>query len=562
MTSVHCTSLAAVALIALGLSGATLRTDPLHAQAQGAADGAQGYTVFLQSRPIGREEVAIVRQADGWIVRGSNRLGPPIDAVTRVVEVHYDSTWKPLRFSIDGTSRGQDVSIKTTFAEGEARNEISVGGTVRSKTDAVAADTVVLPNGFFGSYAALARRLVGAAVGATFRAYILPQGEVPIRVEAIATERIETPQRMFDATRFSLVVTNPPPGGDVPFSFWIDSDGAFLRMSVPAQTLEIAREDIASAATRTAIFSLPGDETVRIQSAGFNIAATVTKPSAATRPLPAIVLIGGSGPTDRDGLVAGIPILGQMARHFSNAGFFVVRYDKRGVGQSGGRTEASTIADYSEDVRAIVRWLDKRKDVDKKRIGLVGHSEGAWVAMLAAARENKIDSIALIGGAATTGAELILAQQLHQLTSMKVADAERQAKIELQKKIQSAVVSGTGWDLVPPELRKTADTPWFQSFLSYDPARVMKDVRQPVLIVQPALDTQVPPHHGEQLAALARARKRKVATDVAVVPNINHLLVPAKTGEVDEYASLAGSEVSPVALAAISTWMAKNMTPN
>ena len=64
----------------------------------------------------------------------------------------------------------------------------------------------------------------------------------------------------------------------------------------------------------------------------------------------------------------------------------------------------------------------------------------------------------------------------------------------------------------------------------------MRDVRQPVLIVQGDLDTQVPPHHGEKLAELARARKRKVAIEVATLPSLNHLLVPAKTGEVDEYA--------------------------
>ena len=62
----------------------------------------------------------------------------------------------------------------------------------------------------------------------------------------------------------------------------------------------------------------------------------------------------------------------------------------------------------------------------------------------------------------------------------------------------------------------------------------MKDVRQPVLILQGELDTQVLPYHADRLAELARARKRKVAVDIAKVPGVNHLLVTAKTGEVDE----------------------------
>ena len=105
---------------------------------------------------------------------------------------------------------------------------------------------------------------------------------------------------------------------------------------------------------------------MRIAESGFGIAASVAKSPKAAGKLPALILIGGSGSTDRDGFVAGIPILGQIAADLVEAGFLVVRYDKRGVGQSGGRTETSTLSDYAEDVRAIITWLEKtRKDVDK-----------------------------------------------------------------------------------------------------------------------------------------------------------------------------------------------------
>jgi fermentation-respiration switch protein FrsA (DUF1100 family) len=95
--------------------------------------------------------------------------------------------------------------------------------------------------------------------------------------------------------------------------------------------------------------------------------------------------------------------------------------------------------------------------------------------------------------------------------------------------------------------------------LSFDPARVMRDVDQPLLIVQGELDTQVPPHHADKLLALAQARNRKVDAQVMKVPGINHLLVPAKTGEVSEYPSLAGSDVAPAVAAGIGAWLAKTM---
>ncbi len=407
-------------------------------------------------------------------------------------------------------------------------------------------------------YAALGRRLVGKPAGTMFRGYIAPQGEIPMRLDGVFPERIETAKQAIAATRYALTVSNP--GGDLQLSIWTDEEGALLRMSVPAQMLDVAREDIASVATRTTSFSLPSDESVRIPASGFGLGASVAKPADAKTPSPAVILVGGSGPLDRDGTVAGIPVLGQVARDLVAAGFVVVRYDKRGVGQSGGRSETSTLNDYAEDVRAIVTWLEKeRKDVDENRIALVGHSEGAWVAMTAAARDRRVAAVALVAGAGTTGAEVILEQQRHALDQMNAPDADKQTKIELQKRIHAAALAGKGWEEIPPELRRVADTAWFQSFLAFDPARVMKDVRQPLLIVQGELDRQVPPAHSDRLAELARARNRKVAADVVKVPGVNHLLVPAKTGEVDEYPLLADKTVSPAVTSAIASWLTKTL---
>ena len=173
----------------------------------------------------------------------------------------------------------------------------------------------------------------------------------------------------------------------------------------------MAREDIASAASRTAAFSIPGDESVTVPSIGFNLAATITRPTA-TAALPAVILIGGSGPTDRDETIAGIPIFGQIARDLVAAGFAVVRYDKRGIGQSGGRAESATIADYAEDARHVLLWLERQKGIDKARIALVGHSEGGLVAMLTAGRERgKVAAVALLGTPSASGNEVVLEQQ-------------------------------------------------------------------------------------------------------------------------------------------------------
>ena len=106
------------------------------------------------------------------------------------------------------------------------------------------------------------------------------------------------------------------------------------------------------------------------------------------------MLVGGSGPTDRDELAFGIPILGQLAGALADAGFIVVRYDKRGVGQSGGRAEAASLADYADDVRAAVKLLSERKDVDPQaHRASSATAKAASVALLAAAKDKRIAAV-------------------------------------------------------------------------------------------------------------------------------------------------------------------------
>jgi pimeloyl-ACP methyl ester carboxylesterase len=275
-----------------------------------------------------------------------------------------------------------------------------------------------------------------------------------------------------------------------------------------------------------------------------------------------VVLVGGSGPTDRDEVVFNIPIFGQLAGALADAGYVVVRYDKRGIGQSGGRVESATLTDFADDLRAVVKYLGDRKDVDRRRIAVVGHSEGGSVGLIAAAKDKQVAALVLVATIGTTGAELNLAQVEHALDRAKKPEAERQRTIDLQKNIQKAVLTGAGWDEIPPALRKQADTPWFQSFLAFDPAKVMPEVRQPILIVQGDLDTQVAPSNADKLEALARARKKAPPTAAVKLPGINHLLVPAMTGELDEYRTLGDKRVSPAVASAIATWLQTAFAPH
>lgn len=557
MRAFHCTwtLLLILAVPAFAQSGATGGAQA--AVAAPAAPDAVGYTIFLRGSPIGHQEVTVRANAQGLVISGQGQIAPPVDVITRRIELKYRPDQTAESLVLEARIAGMDVALNTTFANGIATSKGMQGTTAIDATDMVSPQTVMLPNVFFGAHAVLARRLAGMAPGAEFRAFVGPGNgaQVTFRLRSETTEQMQFGTSTFDVHHYELVFDNS--GSPLAMHLYGDNIGALVRLSVPGQGIEFVRDDIAGSISRTRVTSNPGDEAVIIPSTGFNLGATITRPANAAAKTPAVVLVGGADSDDRDGTLFNVPILANLAGAVSQAGFLAVRYDKRGSGQSGGRRESATISDLSDDLRSVVRWLSKRKDVDDKRIVVLGHGEGAWVALLAASRDKGIAGVVSIDAPSTTGAQLALEQQQHALDRLKASPAERAEKVELQKKVQDAVLTGKGWEGLPPDLRKQADTPWTQSVLSFNPAQVVEDVRQPMLFVHADLDRQIPVSHVDRLVQLARNESKSKSVEAVTVRGVNHLLVPAITGEPDEYASLTDLTVSKDITGAVQTWLTK-----
>jgi hypothetical protein len=515
--------------------------------------GASTFTIFVRGTPIGSEQTAVARTGSGWTITTANRIGAPLEIVTRRAEFRYTADWKPLEASIDMTVRGIPQRVKTTFSGTIASSDITASTVVSTKADTVDATAVILPNLIFGAFEAVAARVAEATPGATIPLYLLPNGSATLTVGDSATEQIQTSVRLINARRTHVTVPAAPMPLEIDLK--IDETRRLLRLSIPGQGLEVVRDDIGSVSTRQVVISRPNDEQIRIPANGFVLAATVSKPAAPPAPrLPAVVLTSGSGPMDRDEVVFGIPILGQVAGALADAGFLVVRYDKRGIGQSGGRVETAALVDFAEDQRAAVKYVSERKDVDPRRIAVAGHSEGGVVSLIAASKEKRIAGVVLIATNGLRGAEVVLAQQQRLLEKSSLSDADKQSRIALQKQINEAALSGK-LDTLPAAIRRQVDNAEFLSILSTDPAAIMPNVRQPILIVQGELDTQVEPSNADKLEELARARKKAGPVEVLKIPGINHLLVPATTGDLDEYSRLTDKQVSPAVTGGIVKWL-------
>jgi uncharacterized protein len=535
----NCTALVLALLLAGPMASA-------QETASAPTPGDTAFSIFLRGREVGREQVTLARTSAGWVITSSGQFGAPLDFTINRFELKYGLDWQPLEMLLEARSRNQAMGLKTSFTVTTAINEVTQAGNTVSKQDQISARTTVLPNNVFAAYEALAARLWSATPETELPIYIAPQMEIKAKVRSVSEQTLTGPSGSVPTRRFEMTFQNP--SREVSAAIVVDDKRRLVRVEIPDAGLSVVRDDTASVAVRSQTTRNPTDADATIPSNGFNLAGTLTTPPGVAGRLrhPAVILVGGATPGDRDEVIGGVPVFAQLAKALSDSGHVVLRYDRKGAGQSGGRTESVTLADYADDVLAAVKWLLKRDDVDKRRVVVAGYGDGAPTVLLAASRSKDIDGIVTFEASGTRGDEMVLRQQERILNQMKLSAEDRQSRIALQKKLVAAVMSGTGWEGIPDAMRRQADTPLFKSQLNYDPAAVLAKVKQPILIIHGDRDTAMPSTEANKLADAARARKKAPAPQVTIVPEVSQTL--AQRGE---------KTVDPSIPAAIAEWIKK-----
>ena len=311
------------------------------------------------------------------------------------------------------------------------------------------------------------------------------------------------------------------------------------------------------------------DVTFENKPAGITMAGTLTIP-AGKGPFPAVFLITGSGPQDRDEALMGHRPFLVLADHLTRRGILVLRADDRGVGKSGGVFAQATSVDFAGDAEAAVHYLQTRSEVNKGKIGLIGHSEGGIIAPMVAVRNSSVAFIVLMAGTGVPGDELLVAQVRAISLASGVGTeesekrAERQGRImelvkktpeaaDLKEKLQ-AMLAGTPQEANVEALAKTFQAPWFRYFLSYDPAPMLTKVKCPVLAINGEKDAQVPPKQNLPAIRKALAAGGNRDFEVLELASLNHLFQTANTGGVDEYMMIEET-IAPAALEKMSGWI-------
>jgi pimeloyl-ACP methyl ester carboxylesterase len=317
------------------------------------------------------------------------------------------------------------------------------------------------------------------------------------------------------------------------------------------------------------------------------LAGTLTRPTG-EGPFPALVLVSGSGPQDRDETIFDHKPFAVLADALTRHGIAVLRYDDRGVGESVGEFATATTDDFTGDAWAAWQWLANQPQIDPDRIGIGGHSEGALVASLLAGEHtdpafvlllappgvngDRITRTQTMAMAIAEGASRAAADRIGQLLGdvnrlakqRSEVDDEYRGKLKLLIDECAADLESLGEPLQPAERAALESgltalpSPWYRRFLTLEPQAALEHVQRPVLAILGQFDLQVPAK--ENAAALRTALQGNDRATVAIIEGINHLLQPSTKGVPSEYA-VQETTIAPAVLEKIVQWVSDQVAP-
>ncbi len=319
---------------------------------------------------------------------------------------------------------------------------------------------------------------------------------------------------------------------------------------------------------------------------GINLSGTFTRPKKEGQ-FPAVVLVSGSGPQDRDETIMDHKPFLVIADYLTRRGIAVLRYDDRGFGKSAGNFTSATTNDFASDAAAAIDYLQNRPDVHANQIGIIGHSEGGIIAPMVSEMKKPVAFVVLLAAPVLPGYDLLLLQnetirrqqgnteeeistslaiQRKLLKIVKEEQDSRKASEELRKHLLAA------YDSLPAGVRRSGDasqavisgqlaqllSPWFRNFVSYNPAASFSSLNKPALALYGTKDVQVPAKENAGALTQIITQHNKSNIRVEVLEGLNHLFQPAGSGLPDEYNRIE-TTIAPEVLELMSDWIKEQL---
>lgn len=315
-----------------------------------------------------------------------------------------------------------------------------------------------------------------------------------------------------------------------------------------------------------------------------HIFGTLTMPEKGSK-FPAVILITGSGTQDRNSTLFGHKPFKVIAEYLSERGIAVLRFDDRGAGKTtlGKNFKTVTSADFAKDVAAGIEYLKTRTDINRKKIGLIGHSEGGMIAPMVANNTKDIAYIISLAGSGVSG-KIVAGNQIStiklkggmdslsvkefvdfndKLIDIIASDDEQKTKEEKMRQVVNSLsvafktenkLLGNEEVFIKSQLK--SGIPWVKFFLTHEPAQDWEKVKCPVLALNGTKDTQV--DADLHLPAIENALKKAENKHFKILKleGLNHLFQHAETGLPQEYTKIK-EDFAPEALQIMGDWLVK-----
>lgn len=471
------------------------------------------------------------------------------------VALQYEGK-RPVKYQLN---QAPGITLTAQFEN----DKVTVTAPGRSQELTLKDGTVVLENNVFGHYCILLQRYELSKGGKQAFPILVPS--VMQALEAVvehkgATEQMVN-QQLVKLHQFQVLLA-----GMVAINITTDENLRLVKIDIPSQNIELIREGYESFRQPPNIPDLNSDQfesiDVSLPSTGdVTVAGTLTIPKDGKRKHPAVILISGSGPQDREENtppMLSLYIFRYIANDLASHGIAVLRCDDRGVGRSSGDFRKSTLKDFTNDARAQIKFLRSRDDIDGKRIGVIGHSEGGIIAPIVAAEDKEIAACVLLAGTSKPLDVVMIEQLEFQATSKDLPEAARDAvqkMIEPTKQVIADAKAGKDSSTALPY-----NLEWLRQHFAHDPIATIKKVKCPVLILQGEKDMQVLPYHAE---ALDRTLKEAGNRDHQLVSfsDLTHLFTeyPYVNGQFNPEAVHG---LSQKLLEALTPWVEKRLVGN
>ncbi len=530
------------------------------------------FTFLFGGQPAGGETFAVRRAADGGVTAeatGAIAIGGAF-TLADTTTFAYGPDLAPRQTSVRATVNGTRAHSRVEFASGRAlvwAQADSAGAAPDTVT--YPPDAVLVPNNCFVGF----QLVYLAALQRGVREHDVTMPVFGSSTVSL-TRGVEERHGALRAWRHQLDLAHTVGG-----TLWADASGRVLKVALPLQNAQLTRDgvdgvaalgDTAHAAPEPAVPTTRADgrwsEEVRLVSAGTPLGGTLLMPERhPAHPLPAVLLLTGSGAQDRNEDSPGpggihFGIFRTLAERLAARGVATLRLDDRGVGASGGDFNTSTFSDEVADVRTALRFLRGRTDIDARRVAILGHSEGAMLAMLLASEDTALAAIALMAGPIQRFRDVIMAQTLD-AARKQGATPQQLAETARAESAFIAVLERRGeWtaDAVPPAARAFATRRrWLEELVALDLVPHVKAIQCAVGIFQGGRDDQVAPRDAVTIDSLLAASGR-APHRLFRYPTLNHLFIPSRGGGIAEYADTRAT-LDPTFVRDITGWLARTL---